>query len=96
MTNSATPSSFPKPFKIAIAGGGIGGLCLALTLLQRNVPFHIYEAAPSFGEIGAGVMFGPNAVRIFALFAARVSAQPEYSMQASITRSVRCSALAVI
>src|SRR3569833_1832968 len=31
--------------------------------MQRNIAFHIYEAAAAFGEIGAGVAFGPNAIR---------------------------------
>lgn len=52
-----------KPFEIAIVGGGIGGVALAIGLAARNVPFHIYESAPSFGEIGAGVTFGPNVIR---------------------------------
>lgn len=52
-----------KPFSIAIAGGGIGGLCLAVALAHHNVPVHVYEAAPAFSEIGAGVGFGPNALR---------------------------------
>lgn len=52
-----------KPFTIAIIGGGIGGVSLALCLAAQNVPFHIYESAPSFGEIGAGVTFGPNVIR---------------------------------
>lgn len=52
-----------KPFTIAIVGGGIGGVSLAIGLAARNVPFHIYESAPSFGEIGAGVTFGPNVIR---------------------------------
>lgn len=57
-------SSAPqKPFTIAIVGGGIGGVALAIGLAARNVPFHIYESAPSFGEIGAGVTFGPNVIR---------------------------------
>lgn len=52
-----------KPFTIAIVGGGIGGVTLAIGLAARGVPFHIYESAPSFGEIGAGVAFGPNVIR---------------------------------
>lgn len=53
----------PKPFTIAIVGGGIGGVTLAIALAAQNVPFHIYESAPSFGEIGAGITFGPNVIR---------------------------------
>lgn len=58
-----TPLGPPKPFTIAIVGGGLGGVALALNLAAQNVPFHIYESAPSFGEIGAGVTFGPNVIR---------------------------------
>ncbi|KAG9233232.1 hypothetical protein BJ875DRAFT_51286 [Amylocarpus encephaloides] len=58
------PTSDPKtPFHIAVVGGGIGGLCLTIGLLHNHVSCTIYEAASSFTEIGAGVSFGPNAVR---------------------------------
>lgn len=53
----------PKDFTIAIVGGGIGGLTLAIALHQRHVPVTLYEQAPAFGEIGAGVSFSPNAVQ---------------------------------
>ena len=51
-----------KAISIAIIGGGIGGLCLALGLLkQSNLDVQVYEAAPTFSEIGAGVALGYNA-----------------------------------
>ncbi|KAH6666998.1 hypothetical protein B0J14DRAFT_193698 [Halenospora varia] len=56
-----------KPFHVAVCGGGIGGLCLTIGLLQQKVSCTIYEAAPAFEEIGAGVSFGPNAVRAMEL-----------------------------
>ncbi|KAI1472220.1 FAD/NAD(P)-binding domain-containing protein [Daldinia caldariorum] len=52
-----------KHFDIAIVGGGISGLTLAVALLKQNVPFTVYESAPKFTEIGAGLGFGPNAVK---------------------------------
>ena len=55
--------TFKAPFEVAIIGGGISGLVLAIGLQQRNVPVKIYEQASHFGEIGAGVAFGPNARR---------------------------------
>ncbi|KAL4803787.1 hypothetical protein BDV18DRAFT_39465 [Aspergillus unguis] len=56
-----------KPFKVAIVGGGIAGLTLAITLHHRNVPVKIYEQAHAFSEVGAGVSFGPNAVEAMKL-----------------------------
>lgn len=61
--SGSSSSASQKDFTIAIIGGGIGGVSLAIGLAAQNVPFHIYEAAPSFGEIGAGVSFGPNVLR---------------------------------
>jgi salicylate hydroxylase len=50
-------------FHIAIVGGGITGLSLAIALRKRNISCTIYEQASAFGEIGAGVGMHPNAVR---------------------------------
>ena len=61
-----------ESFTIAIVGGGLGGLALAIGLLRQNVNVHIYEAAHAFAEIGAGVAFGPNARRAMALIDERV------------------------
>jgi salicylate hydroxylase len=46
-----------------IIGGGIGGLTAALALSQANQTCAIFEQAPAFGEIGAGLQLGPNAMR---------------------------------
>ncbi|KAK3679509.1 hypothetical protein LTR78_001070 [Recurvomyces mirabilis] len=51
-----------KP-SIAIIGGGISGLTLAIALIRRGLNVQIYEQARAFGEIGAGVAFGPNSIR---------------------------------
>lgn len=65
-TTSASPH--PKAFSVAIIGGGIGGLAFAIGLSKYpHIDFHVYESAPSFGEIGAGVAFGPNAQRALEL-----------------------------
>ena len=61
------PSTIAKPFDIAIIGGGIGGLALCIGLLKQHIPVHVYEAAPAFAEIGAGVSFGANARRAMSL-----------------------------
>jgi salicylate hydroxylase len=73
---SIPPSS--KPFNLAIVGGGITGLTLAISLLQHGIPFIVYESAAQFGEIGAGVGFGPNAVKTMGLISPMVKAAYNY------------------
>jgi 2-polyprenyl-6-methoxyphenol hydroxylase-like FAD-dependent oxidoreductase len=48
---------------IAIVGGGIGGLTLALALNQRGIGCHVYEAAPVVRELGVGITLLPHAMR---------------------------------
>ncbi|KAF2799526.1 mannitol 1-phosphate dehydrogenase [Melanomma pulvis-pyrius CBS 109.77] len=68
----AAADASTKPFNIAIVGGGISGLTLAIALLQHDIPVTIYEGARHFGEIGAGVGFGPNAARAMALMSPKI------------------------
>ncbi|KAK5656799.1 hypothetical protein OQA88_4347 [Cercophora sp. LCS_1] len=46
---------------VAIIGGGIAGVTLALGLQRRGIQTTIFERGRSFGEIGAGIGFTPNA-----------------------------------
>jgi salicylate hydroxylase len=50
--------------RIAIIGGGIGGLSAALQLLKAGFDVHVYEQAAAIGEIGAGTQISPNASRL--------------------------------
>ena len=53
----------PGPIRIAIIGGGIGGLTLAIALRQRGLASIVYEQAPALAEIGAAVALSANATR---------------------------------
>lgn len=56
-----------RPLRVAIIGGGIGGLFAALTIQQQcqeNVKIDVYEQASEFKEIGAGVGLAVNAARL--------------------------------
>src|SRR5205823_8347518 len=52
-----------RAMRIAVIGGGIGGLTAARALLRRGFEVRVYEAAPELKEIGAGVALGPNAMK---------------------------------
>jgi 2-polyprenyl-6-methoxyphenol hydroxylase-like FAD-dependent oxidoreductase len=53
--------------RIAIAGGGIGGLALALSLHRLGLECDVYETAPEIREIGVGITLLPHAMRELAL-----------------------------
>ncbi|MFK7752850.1 MAG: flavin-dependent oxidoreductase [Sedimentitalea sp.] len=48
---------------VLIAGAGIAGLTLGLTLHQIGVPFQIFESARAIEPLGVGINIQPNAVR---------------------------------
>ena len=48
---------------IAIVGGGMGGLTLALALHQHGIPCRVYESAPEVRELGVGITLLPHAMR---------------------------------
>jgi salicylate hydroxylase len=50
--------------RVAIIGGGIGGLTAANALSRAGVEVAVYEAAAELKEIGAGVALHANAMRV--------------------------------
>ena len=51
--------------KIAVVGGGIGGLTAALALLKQGFDVDVYEQAAELREVGAGIQLSANGNRIF-------------------------------
>lgn len=49
---------------VLIAGGGIGGLTLALALAEQGIRSCVLEARTSKPSEGAGIQLGPNATRL--------------------------------
>ena len=49
--------------RIAIVGGGLGGLAAALFLRRAGLDATVYEQAPDQREVGAGIVVSPNMVR---------------------------------
>ncbi|MFI7504890.1 FAD-dependent monooxygenase [Streptomyces sp. NPDC049687] len=57
MTTEAGP-------RIAILGGGIGGLAAAAFLRDKGFHSDVYEQAAALTEVGAGLVIAPNAARL--------------------------------
>ena len=51
--------------RIAIVGGGICGLSLALNLHRRGIDCRVYERAPEIKALGVGITLLPHAMREF-------------------------------
>src|SRR5262245_3963516 len=58
------PASMTSPPRIAVIGGGIGGLAAALALLQRGFDVDVYEQSVELREVGAGISVSSNGTRV--------------------------------
>ena len=50
--------------RIAIIGAGLGGIPAGAMLQQRGCNVRIYEQAPEFSRLGAGINLGPNVMKV--------------------------------
>jgi salicylate hydroxylase len=53
-----------KQVPFLVIGGGIGGLSTALGVAETGREVHLIEKATEFGEVGAGLQLGPNALAV--------------------------------
>lgn len=70
--NGAHINGAERTVDVAIIGGGIVGVILALGLVKRNVNVTIYEQSRGFREIGAGVAFTANAIKAMSILDQRI------------------------
>jgi len=50
--------------RVAVVGGGIGGLVAGLALHRAGLDVRVFEQAPVVGTVGAGIQLAPNATRV--------------------------------
>jgi zeaxanthin epoxidase len=50
--------------KVAIAGGGVGGLTTALCLLKKGFDVTVYEKTAAFARFGGPIQFASNALSV--------------------------------
>jgi salicylate hydroxylase len=62
-------------WKIAIVGGGIGGLTLGLALREQGLTADIYEQTDELREVGAAVALSANATRFYE----RIGLSPKFA-----------------
>jgi len=53
-----------KDRKIAIIGGGIGGLTAAVAFAQQGARVTLFEQADALADVGAGIQITPNGGRV--------------------------------
>src|ERR1700694_1529487 len=53
-----------KKLSIAIVGAGIGGMAAAATRRRIAIAVRVYEQAPRFARIGAGIQMMPNSMKV--------------------------------
>lgn len=50
--------------RVALVGGGLGGLTAALALARNGFEAHVFEQADQLREVGAGIGLSPNALKV--------------------------------
>ena len=58
------PTLNGRPLKVAIAGGGVGGLTTALCLLKKGIDVTVYEKTAAFARFGGPIQFASNALSV--------------------------------
>ena len=62
-TKTKEMTNQPKSIEFAIVGGGIAGLSAAIGLKRVGIDATVFEAAPEFRPLGAGMVLAANAMK---------------------------------
>ncbi|MGL1572148.1 NAD(P)-binding protein, partial [Vibrio parahaemolyticus] len=54
----------PADTRIAVVGAGLAGMTVAGLLQRAGFPVAVYEQAPFFARIGAGIILSANAIKV--------------------------------
>jgi len=57
-----SPVFLERPLKVAVAGGGVGGLTTALSMLRAGFDVTVYEKTGKFARFGGPIQFASNAL----------------------------------
>ena len=58
------PARPGRPLKVAIAGGGVGGLTAAFVMLKKGFDVTVYEKTAAFARFGGPIQFASNALSV--------------------------------
>jgi len=58
------PARPGRPLKVAIAGGGVGGLTAALCMLKKGFDVRVFEKTEEFARFGGPIQFASNALSV--------------------------------
>lgn len=58
------PARPGRPLKVAIAGGGVGGLTAALCMLKKGFDVTVFERTAAFARFGGPIQFASNALSV--------------------------------
>jgi len=53
-----------KKLSVAVVGAGIGGLATAAAMHRLGIEANVFEQAPQFARVGAGIQIGCNAMKV--------------------------------
>jgi salicylate hydroxylase len=53
-----------RKLRVGVIGGGLGGVALTGALAKRGIEVKVFERAPAFGDVGAGIQMTPNAAKV--------------------------------